>query len=184
MTTPYQPRSNEVERFHRTLSNYLKTVIDENKEVWPDLIPFAVFTNNNTYNTSTGFAPFEIVFGRSFELPSSVFTPTYNYDTYVSAVKENLKKCTLIAKENITKRKEYNQRQYNSKNPLNDIKVKVGDSILVLKQGQKHKLDKNYIGPFVVHSFVEPTTVIYKRGNRFVKIHKDKIKIAEAEHNK
>lgn len=114
LTTPYAPRSNEVERFHRTLSNYLKTVIEDNKEIWPDLLPFAVFTYNNTYNTATGYAPFEIVYGRCFVLPSSIFTPTYNYDSYTNEVKEKLKKCTAIAKENILKRKEYNQAQYNT----------------------------------------------------------------------
>lgn len=148
-----------------------------------DLIPFAVFTYNNTYNTATGFAPFEIVNGRSFDLPSSVFTPTYNYDSYTNEVKEKLRQCTDLAKKNLLKRKEYNQKQYNKNNPLNDVVIKQNDKILVLKQGKKHKLDKNYSGPFIVHEFIEPSTVVYKRGNQLVKIHKDKVKLALANYN-
>lgn len=184
LTTPYNPRANDVERFHRYLGNYIKTVIEDSKERWPDMLPYAVFTYNNTFNTATGFSPFEIVFGRTFELPPPIFTPTYNYDSYINSVKENLKRCTQIAKENILKRKEQNQRQYNKNNTLKMIKLKLGDKFLMLKQGHKHKFDKNYIGPYTVHEFVPPTTVVYKRGNKLCKIHIDKVKLAEANYDK
>lgn len=76
--------------------------------MWPEFIPYAVFMYNNTHNSATGFAPFEIVYGRSFQLPTSINSPTYNYESYTNQVKEKLKSCTDIAKENLNKRKEYN----------------------------------------------------------------------------
>lgn len=54
-TSPYTPSSNVVERFHKTLGSYLRTFINENSSRWVDILPFAIWSYNNTTYASTNY---------------------------------------------------------------------------------------------------------------------------------
>ena len=70
MTTPYNPHGNsQCERFNRTLFGLLKSLNKEKKPNWPQHLPSLVFTYNATPHGTTGFQPYELMFGHKAPMP-------------------------------------------------------------------------------------------------------------------
>ena len=64
-TSPYNPCGNAIcECFNRTLFRLLKTLKAEEKVDWPSHLPALVFTYNATPYASTGYQPYQLMFGR------------------------------------------------------------------------------------------------------------------------
>ena len=72
-TTPYHPQTDGLgERFNRTLkSMLLKTVYEEGNE-WDKLLPYVLFVYREVPQSSTGFSPFELLYGRAVRGPLDI----------------------------------------------------------------------------------------------------------------
>ena len=75
-TPPYNPSSNAVERFHRTLIAMLRTRGEGIQDYWDRWINFSVFTFNTTVSSSTGVMPQYAMFRREAMLPVDWVFPT------------------------------------------------------------------------------------------------------------
>jgi hypothetical protein len=62
-TGGYQPQANPVERYHRFLNGAMTMLSDKWGGDWPLYLPAAVFAYNASVNDSTGFSPYELIFG-------------------------------------------------------------------------------------------------------------------------
>lgn len=69
-TTPvYNPHSNAVERFHRTLNGMLR-VFEQREDVnWPRALPCIMMAYNSKVHQTTGVTPYFATFGREMRLP-------------------------------------------------------------------------------------------------------------------
>ncbi len=64
-TTVYHPQADRlVERFNQTLKQMLRLVAAEDKRDWDLMIPYVLFGIREVPQASTGFTPFELLFGR------------------------------------------------------------------------------------------------------------------------
>lgn len=184
-TTPYHPQSNQVERFHRSLSEYLKAYIQSDQTNWDKYIDYAIFCYNITCNSSTGFTPFELVFGRKMELPCGFTkdsTPIYNYDNYASDLRTKLKMSYELARENLIKRKQQNKIQHDRR--LNNVSLRRNDLVLVIKNQKDGKFERPYEGPYRVERMVTPVIVQLRKGKKPIRVHIDKVKKARASYEK
>ena len=63
-TTPYNPRGNAYcERFNCTMIGLLTSLSKEQKDNWPLHLPSLVFAYNATPHSTTGYQPYELMFG-------------------------------------------------------------------------------------------------------------------------
>ena len=69
-TTPmYNPKSNTVERFHRTMECKLTALIHEFDDEWDEALPATLLAMRTSVNRSTGFTPFFLEHGHEAWLP-------------------------------------------------------------------------------------------------------------------
>jgi hypothetical protein len=65
VTSAYNPRTNgQTKRFFATLMESLRKYCDEERDNWPNRIPFVLMAYLTKLNTSTHFTPYELLFGR------------------------------------------------------------------------------------------------------------------------
>lgn len=64
-STPYHPQANgQVEVTKRVLEGIMSKVISSSKKYWVDRIVDATWAYNSTWKTTTGFTPYEWVYGK------------------------------------------------------------------------------------------------------------------------
>ena len=72
-TTAYHPQSDgQVERQNRTLQEIIAHFVSANQSDWDQWVDQAVFAYNTSVHASTGFSPYELVFGRPPRMPLEV----------------------------------------------------------------------------------------------------------------
>ena len=72
-TTPYHPACNElVERFNGTLKTMLRRVCEEKPRQWNRFIPALLFAYRESVQESTGFWPFQLLYGRQVRGPLTI----------------------------------------------------------------------------------------------------------------
>lgn len=114
LTAPYHPQSNAVERYHRSLGQYLKAYAEQEPENWHNYLKYATFAYNNSVHLATNFTPQSLLYGYEIKLPTSVTQnkPSYNYDSYKRELQIQLRKTQQMAREAIQKQKEKNKKYY------------------------------------------------------------------------
>ena len=94
-----------MERFNRILFSVLRTLRENKKERWKDSLNKVVHAYNCTRNNVTGFSPFYLLFGRSFNLDvwSPRDKPGVTHRGYVKKWQISMKEAYLQAAKNILK---------------------------------------------------------------------------------
>eukprot|EP00253_Pinus_taeda_P027115 PITA_27115 len=70
MTTPYHPQSNgQVESTNKFIEAILTKTIKENRRDWFQKLPEALWAYRTTWKNTTGFSPYELVFGKNVVFP-------------------------------------------------------------------------------------------------------------------
>ena len=181
-TSAYHPESNgALERTHRTLTEYLRHYINDDQTDWDEWIPYAIFAFNTTPHTATGYTPFELLYGRQANLPSTLSTPpklTYSYDNYAKELRERIRASNRVAKENLKEEKE-KAKEYQDRK-AKEIRFKVGDKVLLhdetLRRGRSKKLDALWIGPYIILEKNSDVNYTIKMGRRKLLTHVNRLK--------
>ena len=74
---PYRPQSNgAVERFHHTLLQMVRRCTQNHRQ-WDELLPYLLFACRETPCSTTGFASFELIFGRHVHGPLDILRQSW-----------------------------------------------------------------------------------------------------------
>ena len=135
-TTPYHPQGNgKAERFNRTLLGMLRTLPEQFKSKWKDQLPKLVHAYNCSPHDSTGYPPFQLLFGHAPRLPVDMLfdTPQSNknksYKAYVEEWRLALKGAYETVRKNMTAAAARNKQQYDKK--VRTSSLSAGDRVLV-----------------------------------------------------
>ncbi len=77
-TPAYNPQSNNVERFHRTLQDHYRMWTATKEMDWVRQLPCLELAYNSKVNESTGLTPFLVFLGREAKLPADMVLPNQN----------------------------------------------------------------------------------------------------------
>ena len=104
-TSPYHPQSDGmVERFNGTLKTMLRKNCDDPKD-WDKMLPFLLFAYREAPHSTTGFSPFELLYGRHVRGPLDVMreewvaktTAPQSVVSYVLEMRDRLDQMGTIA---------------------------------------------------------------------------------------
>lgn len=80
-TTPYHPICNGlVEKFNGTLKRMLKRMCEERPNDWDRYVGPLLFAYREAPQASTGFAPFELLYGRTVRGPMAILKEMWTSD--------------------------------------------------------------------------------------------------------
>ena len=165
-TTPYHPACNGlVERFNGTLKQMLKRLCNEKPRDWDRYIGPLLFAYRETPQSSTGFAPFELLYGRSVRGPMTILKELWtgnnsgNNETrttyqYILELRNRIEETCKLAQDELRKSAAQQKRHYDRKARARSFKP--GEHVLLLLPTEKSKLLLQWKGPFLVIEKVSP----------------------------
>lgn len=163
-TSPYHPQTDGlVERFNSTLKSMLRKFVASNTKDWDEYLPYLLFAYREVPQESTGFSPFELLYGRRVRGPLDVLREMWTGDepveeqtvfTHLTEMRKRLEQMSELVQSNMTASQKKQKEHYDKK--LKEQPLKVGDKVLVLIPSRKSKLKLERVGPYTVTREVTP----------------------------
>ena len=121
-----------------------------------------LFAYREVPQESTGFAPFELLYGRTVRGPMQILRELWTEEVespevrtsyqYVFELRERLEETLELAREGLESAQKKQKRYFDRK--AKDRQFKVGDKVLLLRPTDQNKLLMQWRGPFIVESRV------------------------------
>jgi len=166
-TTPYHPQTDGLtERFNQTLKQMLCKFVDETGSDWDQWLPYLLFAYREVPQASTGFSPFELLFGHEVRGPLTLLKEMWegpsmekeplNVVSYVLQMREKLEKMTTLAQEHMAA-SQFKQKAWYDR-LAKERSFEAGQKVLVMLPTQESKLLAKWQGPYEVIRKISPTT--------------------------
>ena len=134
----------------------LRKAVPKKGKDWDKLLPYLLFAYREVPLASTGFSPFELLYGRAVRGPLDVLRETWEADkssgksvvSYLISTQEKLQDMAEIVKENLTKAQLRQKQWYDRDASFREFKA--GDPVLVLLPTSSSKLLAQWQGPYQV----------------------------------
>ena len=125
-TTPYHPMCNGLAKnFNGTLKTILKRLCSECLKQWDRYIPAVLYAYRSSVQDSTGYSPFELVFGRKVKGPMDILKAYWSKEEddpevktvyrYVVELRQRLEETCEVAQKELMKSRERQKRYYDKK---------------------------------------------------------------------
>jgi transposase InsO family protein len=159
-TTPYHPMANGlVEKFNGTLKTILKRLCAERPKDWDRFLPAVLFAYREVPQDSTGYSPFELLYGRDVRGPLSVLKEIWLKERsedpevkttyqYVLDLRDRIEKTCELAQQELSKSARRYKKYYDRKAKARILQP--GDQALLLLPSDHNKLLLQWKGPFKV----------------------------------
>ena len=160
-TSPYHPQTDGVvKRFNQTLKSMLRKYAQEAGKDWDRLIPYLLFAYREVPQSSTGFSPFELLYGRPVRGPLDVLKETWEAQkrsnesvvSYVLHIQEKLEAMTDLVQTNMKEAQQQQKHWYDRHARSRELKE--GDQVLILLPTASDKLFAQWQGPYMVEKRV------------------------------
>ena len=184
-STPYHPICNGlVERWNGTLKSMLKRLCQDQPKQWHRLINPVLFAYREVPQESTGFSPFQLLYGRSVRGPGTILKELWTKEVnipevkssyeYVTELRERLEDSLKLAQEELEKSQKRYKRHYDRK--AKPRRLEVEDRVLILLPTDSNKLLMQWRGPYTVESRVGANDYRVKMGSKTKTYHVNMLK--------
>ncbi|KAK3746423.1 hypothetical protein QZH41_012761 [Actinostola sp. cb2023] len=157
-TTPYNPKCNGLtERINGVIKTMVKRMCQERPKDWDRYLPAVLFAYREVPQASTGFAPFELLYGRTVRGPMQALKELWvgsqepeerNAYQYVLELRQKLEDTCKIARESLYQAQGKYKHYYDKKTTHRSFVV--GDLVLLLLPTEHNKLTLQWKGPYKV----------------------------------
>ena len=159
LSAPLHPISHGiVERLNQTIQKILDKLKEDSDFDWDELLPAALFAIRNMKNSSTGFAPTELMLGRKVRGPMDIIADLcldrstnkeiVNAYSYAEKLKKIIKKTNMIASQNAEQSAAKNKRYYDLH--AHPRYFNKNEQVLVLLPQKGNSLYMAYQGPYKI----------------------------------
>ena len=109
-TSPYHPQMDAlVECFNKTLKALLRKLVSKEGHDWDRLLPYVLFAYREAPQSTTGFSPFELLYGREVRGPLDVLKEEWEAEkcsdesvvSHILAICERMEEMTEIVSDNL-----------------------------------------------------------------------------------
>lgn len=148
-TTPYHAQTNGlVERYNGTLKASLRKLCQEQPRVWDRYIPALLFAYREAPQESTGFSPFELLYGRRVRGPMAILRQAWTDEqapeevqttaTYIVELRNRIQETCQLAQDSLKKAAKRYAQHFNKKAVQRIFHP--GDKVLLLLPRNQNKL--------------------------------------------
>ena len=151
---PYNPQSNQVERFHSTLAAMLRVLLPRADTEWDQHLPAITMAYNTKTCQATGVTPSLAFLGREAKLPVDLIirTPDAEFETQDHGVRSMLSRYNNVFRY-YAKQQEGSIRR-NAKRYLGSARYETGDVVWYLSSrrvpGKPDKITNQWVGPWLI----------------------------------
>ena len=146
------------EKQNGLIKKILKRMCAEKPNQWDRYLPAVLFALREIPNSSLGFSPFELLYGRQVRGPMSIIRELWTNQhiepevkdeyQYVVDLRERLESTWELARTTLSQMSQKYKKYYDLK--ARPRKLKVGDKVLVLLPEDQNKLLLRWKGPYKV----------------------------------
>ncbi len=173
-TSVYQPQTDGlVERFNQTLKQMLRRVVAEDGRDWDLMIPYVRFGIREVPQASTGFMPFELLFGRqprglldvTREAWENQPAPHRSLIERVREMREQIDRVIPLVREHLVTAQRAQQRLYDR--PAQAREFQPGERVMVLVPTAACKFLATWQGLYTVLERIGPVTYRVRQPGKF-----------------
>ena len=172
-TSPYHPQTDGlVERFNGTLKGMLRKFVGRGRSDWDDYLPYLLFAYREVPQETTGFSPFELLYGRRVRGPLDVLKESWTGEaegrevvaSQVLEMRERLQEMMGLVQINVEKAQQRQKHLYDRK--ASPRSLTAGEQVLVLLPNPHHSLKLEWVGPYNVLQQVSPVDYVIEMPGR------------------
>ncbi len=169
LPTAYNPEANgKIERGHPPIIQALVKACNGKPNIWPRLLPFAMWADRTTHSSVTGYMPVELIHGQKPIMPGEASIPTWVFLSWEDGVPrerllqlriQQLQRLPEDIEEALEKLKAAllsNKERFDRVHRLRVKQIEEGDWVLVFDSTLEHqhstvrKFARRWFGPYVV----------------------------------
>lgn len=170
-TSPYHPQTNGLtERFNHTLTKMISMYINSDHSNWDTILPFVTFAYNTAVQTTTGFSPFYLLYGRD---PSSTLDTILPYpnehpdNDLMTQFTSSSEASRQLARSRTLQHQDASKRRYDAQH--RDVHYLPGDLVLIFfpfrQTGRCEKFLPKFKGPYKVIRQTSPVNYLVEPVN-------------------
>ena len=154
-----------VERYNRTLKSMLKKFVAANGKDWDQWLPYLLFAYREVPQASTGFSPFELLYGRQVRGPLDLLreawgnprpTETNSILAYVLKMRDKMEEMASLVEDNMHQAQQTQARWYDQSTRQRSFTP--GKQVLLLLPTTENKLLARWQGPYRITRKLGPVT--------------------------
>jgi hypothetical protein len=178
-SSAYHPETDgQTERVNRTMEQILRVFCLDKQDAWHEQLCMVEFVLNSAPHVSTGFSPFELMYGFDPAVPVTLSTAAVDPATKVPAAQDFLQQMAhdLRAAQRSMEQAQARQRQQANKHRRDHV-FTIGDMVMlstenlhIFKASGKKVLEK-FIGPFPVEAIINPVAVKLTLPPQYSRVH-------------